>query len=69
MKTECYNCGYETECKKIEFEGKTAYICEVCMKSRADKVIWYPTIHIDDGKIIQTIAWGINYLRDSIKGV
>lgn len=66
-KTECYNCGYMTKCKKIEMQSKKAYICEVCVKSNACSVFFYPSSHLEDGDIIKTIAWGINYLGDKIK--
>ena len=64
--TECNNCGYETKCTEYEMEGIKAFICDVCLKSNACKALFYHSCHLEDGGILQMMAWGINYLRDKV---
>jgi len=75
MKTECSICSYETECKKVDWIGQDethfkGYVCDVCSKNYFTQMVYlWPSQHLEDGRIIKMIAWGINYLNDKIKGV
>lgn len=71
---ECESCGYETTALKsygdrrlnAEINHKV-WLCWVCACTEAGNAFLFPEQHRHDRSVIKTIAWGINYLRDSMK--